>query len=68
MDRVTLSSLRRCVAARDVLAEELRATDHDDPDFPELLRLVREARIFTGAELAALVGLSRARLYELLAE
>jgi hypothetical protein len=68
VDRVTLSSLRRCVAARDVLAEELRATDHDDPDFPELLRLVREARVFTGAELAALVGLSRARLYELLAE
>lgn len=68
MDRVTLSSLRRCVAARDVLAEELRSTDHDDPDFPELLRLVREARVFTGAELAALVGLSRARLYELLAE
>lgn len=68
MDRVTLSSLRRCVAARDVLAEELRATDHDDPDFPELLRLVRDARVFTGAELAALVGLSRARLYELLAE
>jgi hypothetical protein len=68
VDRVTLSSLRRCVAARDVLAEELRATDHDDPDFPELLRLVRDARVFKGAELAALVGLSRARLYELLAE
>ena len=65
---MTLSSLRRCVAARDGLAEELRTTDHDDPDFPELLRLVREARVFTGAELAALVGLSRARLYELLAE
>ncbi len=65
---MTLSSLRRCVAARDVLAEELRTTDHADPDFPELLRLVRDSRLFTGAELAALVGLSRARLYELLAE
>lgn len=43
-------------------------TDHDDPDFPELLRLVRDSRIFTGTELAALVGLGRARLYELLAE
>lgn len=68
MDRVTLSSLRRCVAARDVLSEELRTTDHADPDFPELLRLVRDARIFTGSELAELVGLSRARLYELLSE
>lgn len=68
MDRVTLSSLRRCVAARDILSEELRTTDHADPDFPELLRLVRDARVFTGSELAALVGLSRARLYELLAE
>jgi hypothetical protein len=68
VDRVTLSSLRRCVAARDVLAEELRTTDHTDPDFPELLRLVRDARVFTGTELAELVGLSRARLYELLAE
>ena len=68
MDRVTLSSLRRCVAARDVLSEDLRTTDHADPGFPELLRLVRDARIFTGSELAELVGLSRARLYELLAE
>jgi hypothetical protein len=68
VDRVTLSSLRRCIAARDVLSEELRMTDHNDPDFPELLRLVRDSRLFTGAELAELVGLSRARLYELLAE
>lgn len=68
MDRVTLSSLHRCIAARDVLSKELSTTDHDDPDFPELLRLVRDANIFTGTELAELVGLSRARLYELLAE
>jgi hypothetical protein len=68
VDRVTLSSLRRCVAARDVLADELRATDHTDPDFPELLRAVRDASIFTGTELAELIGLSRARLYELLAK
>jgi hypothetical protein len=68
VDRVTLSSLRRCVAARDVLAEELGASDHADPDFPALLRAVRDARIFTGTELAELIGLSRARLYELLAK
>jgi hypothetical protein len=65
---VTLLSLRLCIAARDVLSAELGMTDHDDPDFPELLRLVRDSRIFTGTELAALVGLGRARLYELLAE
>jgi hypothetical protein len=68
VDRVTLSSLHRCVAARDVLAQDLATTDHSDPDFPELLRLVRDANVFTGAELAKLIGLSRARLYELLAD
>jgi alkylated DNA nucleotide flippase Atl1 len=51
-----------------VLAEELRTTDHADPDFPQLLRAVRDARVFTGGELAELIGLSRARLYELLSE
>jgi hypothetical protein len=68
VDRVTLTSLRRCIAARDVLSEELRMTDHNDPEFPQLLRLVRDSGLFTGSDLADLVGLSRARLYELLAE
>jgi hypothetical protein len=68
VDRVTLSSLHRCVAARDVLAQDLGTTDHEDPDFPELLRQVRDANVFTGAELAKVIGLSRARLYELLSD
>ena len=68
VDRVTISSLQRCVAAREVLAQDLSTTDHDDPDFPELLRRVRDANVFTGAELAKVIGLSRARLYEIMSD
>jgi hypothetical protein len=68
VDRVTQSNLRRALAAREVLAGDLRSTPHDDPDFPALLREVYESKLFTGDELAALVGLGRTRFYEILRE
>ncbi len=56
--------LSQAVLARDHLADALRRTDIKDSDFPATLVAVRESRLFTVDELAELVGLSRARIYQ----
>lgn len=68
MDRLVRMSLRLAVAARENLADALRETDTRDPDFAVTLAEVRASRLFTVDELAKLTGLSRSRVYELLAE
>lgn len=60
--------LNQAAIAREHLADALRRTDTKDPDFPSALAAVRESRLFTVDELAELVGLSRARIYQLMNE
>jgi len=68
VDRVIDALLKHAVLARESLADALRATDTRDPDFPAALVAVRESRLFTVEELADLIGLSRARVYQLMNE
>jgi hypothetical protein len=68
VDRVVDALLSQAVLARDHLADALRRTDTKDPGFPAVLVCVRESRLFTVDELAELVGLSRARIYQLMNE
>jgi DNA-binding phage protein len=66
VDRVVEALLKQAVLARESLADALRQTDTKDPAFPATLDAVRETGLFTVEELAELVGLSRARLYQLM--
>jgi phage antirepressor YoqD-like protein len=68
VDRVAMMALRLAVAARENLTVALQESPHDDPDFPALLRQVKDSGLFTVAELAEIVGLGRSRLYEILGE
>jgi hypothetical protein len=61
-------ALNMAVSARRALAEELAALSHSDRDFAATLLEVKESGIFTVPELARLVGLSRSKTYELIAD
>ncbi len=58
--------LKQAAFTREHLADVLRETDTRDPGFPDTLVAVRESGLFTVDELAELVGLSRARLYQIM--
>jgi hypothetical protein len=66
VDRAVEAVLKQAAFTREHLAEVLRKTNTRDPGFPETLIAVRESGLFTVDELAELVGLSRARLYQLM--
>jgi hypothetical protein len=66
VDRVVEALLKQAVLARESLAGALGQTDTKDSAFPVTLVAVRESGLFTVDELAELVGLSRARLYQLM--
>lgn len=58
--------LKQAAFTREHLAETLRATDTRDPGFADTLIAVRDSGLFTADEVAELVGLSRARLYQIM--
>jgi hypothetical protein len=66
VDRAVAALLKQAAFTRDHLSDVLRETDTRDPGFPDTLIAVRESGLFTVDEVAELVGLSRARLYQLM--
>lgn len=66
-DRVVVLAVRQLAQARENLRQALAETPRDR-DFPATLAAVRDADVVTMAELARWVGISRSRLYDLLAQ
>lgn len=60
-------TLNLAIQARDNLAAEIRRAPKDR-DLPELLAEVRDSGLLGVTELASLTGLSKSRVYALLAE
>jgi hypothetical protein len=68
MDRVVHLALRQYAQAHETLRQTLHDMPRDDGEFPAALAAVRDTGLVTIVELADWVGLSRSRVYELLAE
>jgi hypothetical protein len=66
-DAISRVSMRRRYPRATVLRQSLADTPRDR-DFPDTLARVRDAGVVTMTELAEWTGLSRSRLYELLAQ
>jgi hypothetical protein len=66
--RHALAAERDRRAKIEDLGAELRDAARNSREFPRLLAEVRDSGVVSTVELARLAGLSRSRLYELLAE